>query len=335
MEDVTSQGRPLVTFALFAYNQERYIREAIEGAFSQTYEPLEIILSDDCSTDRTFEIMQEMASHYRGPHRIILNRTPENLCTLGHFFNVVDRSSGRIIVLAAGDDVSKPERSAKTVAELGGDFYGAIHAGCELIDDDGGLILKNYFPASLSKLASKVFKRDRVYDVHGATSAYCLDFVKTLPRPEGRFYFEDSFMSFMIYLYGGNIKLINESLVSYRTHRKSLSNGFFGKKSYGQEVEVQKSASLYALNKYQLYKSLLDILADTSQLASIGDKEFVELEDYVESFLVIGKWYEFSLFVKIKKLYKYKKDAFFVRWGMPRIFGVYVFAFLKSVFRKV
>ena len=44
--------RPLVTFALFAYNQEQYIREAVEGAFSQTYEPLEIILSDDCSSDR-------------------------------------------------------------------------------------------------------------------------------------------------------------------------------------------------------------------------------------------------------------------------------------------
>ena len=35
--------RPLVTFALFAYNQEDYIREAVEGAFAQTYEPLEII----------------------------------------------------------------------------------------------------------------------------------------------------------------------------------------------------------------------------------------------------------------------------------------------------
>lgn len=58
------EQRPLVTFALFAYNQEKYIREAVDGAFSQTYEPLEIILSDDCSSDRTFEIMQEMAAAY-------------------------------------------------------------------------------------------------------------------------------------------------------------------------------------------------------------------------------------------------------------------------------
>ena len=47
----SASDRPLVTFALFAYNQEKYIREAVEGAFAQTYAPLEIILSDDCSTD--------------------------------------------------------------------------------------------------------------------------------------------------------------------------------------------------------------------------------------------------------------------------------------------
>jgi glycosyltransferase involved in cell wall biosynthesis len=62
--------RSLVTFALFAYNQEKYIREAVEGALAQTYEPLEIILSDDCSSDRTFETMREMAATYDGPHQV-------------------------------------------------------------------------------------------------------------------------------------------------------------------------------------------------------------------------------------------------------------------------
>ena len=74
--------RPLVTFALFAYNQERFIREAIEGAFAQTYEPLEIILSDDCSADRTFEIIQENAAAYLGPHSVFTYRTPYNLARL-------------------------------------------------------------------------------------------------------------------------------------------------------------------------------------------------------------------------------------------------------------
>ncbi len=52
----------LVTFALFSYNQERFIREALRGALAQTYSPLQIVISDDCSQDRTFKIIQEQAA---------------------------------------------------------------------------------------------------------------------------------------------------------------------------------------------------------------------------------------------------------------------------------
>ena len=67
MSDVTE--RPLVTFALLAYNQERFVREAVRAAFEQTYRPLEIILSDDCSQDGTFEVLMNMAQSYTGPHK--------------------------------------------------------------------------------------------------------------------------------------------------------------------------------------------------------------------------------------------------------------------------
>lgn len=104
--------RPLVTFALFAYNQEHYIREAVEGALAQTYEPLEIILSDDCSTDRTFEMMQEMVAAYEGPHKVVLNRNDENLKLIPHINRTAKLFSGDIVILAAGDDVSHPSRTA-------------------------------------------------------------------------------------------------------------------------------------------------------------------------------------------------------------------------------
>lgn len=102
--------KPLVTFALFAYNQEKYIREAVEGAFSQTYEPLEIILSDDCSSDRTFEIMQEMVAAYEGPHRVRMRRSEKNAGLAEHINSVAKIVNGDIVVVAAGDDVSIKNR---------------------------------------------------------------------------------------------------------------------------------------------------------------------------------------------------------------------------------
>lgn len=102
--------RPLVTFAVFAYNQEKYIREAVEGAFAQTYSPLEIILSDDCSTDRTFEIMEEMARAYRGPHLVKVRRGEINLATALHVSAVSNIAKGSLFVVAAGDDISERQR---------------------------------------------------------------------------------------------------------------------------------------------------------------------------------------------------------------------------------
>lgn len=106
-----SSENPLITFFLFTYNQERYIEEACKAAFSQTYSPLEIIISDDCSTDKTFEIVSRLAKEYHGPHSLVLNRNDKNLGLVGHVNKAFTISKGEIIVAAAGDDISFPERT--------------------------------------------------------------------------------------------------------------------------------------------------------------------------------------------------------------------------------
>lgn len=110
---MTQSGtNPLITIVVFAYNQEAFIREAIEGAFAQTYDPLEIILSDDNSSDRTFEIMRQMASSYHGPHSVVLNNNPANLGIAGHLNRLMELARGDLVVVASGDDVSYEHRAA-------------------------------------------------------------------------------------------------------------------------------------------------------------------------------------------------------------------------------
>lgn len=100
-----------VTFAVLAYNQEAYIDAAIQGAMAQEWTNLEIILSDDCSTDSTFEHMQKLRDKYQGPHIVKLNRTATNRGICGHTNAVMELASGDLIILAAGDDVSYPCRT--------------------------------------------------------------------------------------------------------------------------------------------------------------------------------------------------------------------------------
>jgi glycosyltransferase involved in cell wall biosynthesis len=133
--------RPLVSFFVTAYRQEHLVRAAIEGAFAQTYQPLEILLSDDCSPDGTFAVMQAMAAAYSGPHRVILNRNPKNLGITAHVDRIMALTSGDFVVQNAGDDVSVPERAERLVAAwLGsGRRAKAIHSARRRLDPDGGL----------------------------------------------------------------------------------------------------------------------------------------------------------------------------------------------------
>ena len=62
------------TAVVLAYNQSRFVKEAVNSVLSQDFDGLEVILSDDGSSDDTFEIMSQMASSYKGPHTIRLNK---------------------------------------------------------------------------------------------------------------------------------------------------------------------------------------------------------------------------------------------------------------------
>jgi glycosyltransferase involved in cell wall biosynthesis len=200
---------PLVTFALFAYNQESYVREAVEAAFAQTYEPLEIILSDDCSSDRTFEIMQEMAAAYRGPHRVVLNRNSSNLGIGAHVSKVFDLARGTLIVMAAGDDVSAPNRTSRLAekAEEQPDAM-AFFSAYRVLQSEIGV--KPDLPSSIAELLSG--KKG----VLGATAAYRAvlhNRFKTM-FPDVRN--EDAVYALRALLHGRIVAIEDEELVHYR-----------------------------------------------------------------------------------------------------------------------
>lgn len=135
-------GEPaLVTFYVAAYNQENYVRAAVESAFAQTYTPLEILLTDDASSDRTFEIMTEMAAGYAGPHRVLLNRNPRNLGIPAHLDRIMALTQGAFVVQNAGDDISVPERTERLVAawRASGGRVKAVHSAKLRMDETGAL----------------------------------------------------------------------------------------------------------------------------------------------------------------------------------------------------
>jgi glycosyltransferase involved in cell wall biosynthesis len=208
---------PLITFALIAFNQEDYVGDAITAAFAQTYTPLEIVLSDDCSSDSTFEIMQRAAAGYKGPHRIVLNRNRSNLNIGGHVNAVAKIARGELIVLAAGDDISVPSRTqqlfkhwdtlGRSPVVLCSDFE-AIDAASKPIALKGEGIYRG--PFSTENMARGEIR------VLGATTAVTKDVFSCFSPLHPTVIHEDRVLPFRALLLRGGVELVDKKLVLYR-----------------------------------------------------------------------------------------------------------------------
>jgi glycosyltransferase involved in cell wall biosynthesis len=98
------------TLFLFAYNQADTIVEAAMSCLGQVCEPIEIVFSDDASTDQTFDKLCQVAQEYKGPHQVSVRRNETNLGIAGHYNQAVACAQSDLIVVAAGDDLSEPQR---------------------------------------------------------------------------------------------------------------------------------------------------------------------------------------------------------------------------------
>jgi glycosyltransferase involved in cell wall biosynthesis len=224
----TNQSK-LVTFALFSYNQEDFIKEAVEAAFAQTYEPLEIILSDDCSADNTYAIMEKMATAYKGPHRIIINRNKKNLGLIAHVNNVIRAAAGEIIVMAAGDDISIPKRTESIARRYlnGGEELMTVHSSAVKIDKNGAA-LGLYIPPLVEQELSASQDPAGYGGVIGATLSLRKSVFTKFGDISISDTYEDLVIAFRSHLCGA-MEYIEEPLVFYRfnqgIHAAELSIG--------------------------------------------------------------------------------------------------------------
>ena len=213
--------RPLISYVVTTYNIEKFVEESVQCAFNQTYTPLEIVLSDDASTDNTFAIMKRMVDEYKGPHKIVLNCNETNLGIAKHMNKAyLELATGEIIVAAHGDDISKPERTEESYEFLKiHPNMTAISFGIEAIDEHGENIQQH----------SAMVDRIQIYDFKkgGNIPAPSRCFYKKVMQVFGPLNddcpTEDELISFRALILGENA-FLPETMVKYRKHSGSSSN---------------------------------------------------------------------------------------------------------------
>ena len=108
---------PAVTICVTCYNQEAYIRQCLEGILAQDFEaPVEILIGDDSSTDRSVEIIEDCC---RVNPRISLIRRPKNLGFVANQRDLFARARGEFVALCEADDFwIDPQKLRRQVAAM-------------------------------------------------------------------------------------------------------------------------------------------------------------------------------------------------------------------------
>ena len=146
-----------VAIGLPVYNGQNYLRDAIESILAQSYPDFRLIITDNCSTDRTEEICREYAA---ADSRIEYYRHPENIGAAPNFNAAFSRSNAEYFKWAAHDDV------------LGPDF---LKTCVEKLDGDAGLAVAHTLSVKIDKDRRTMGTYDSEFPLNG-------------PRPRDRFH---------------------------------------------------------------------------------------------------------------------------------------------------
>lgn len=140
----------MLSVVIISYNQEKYIKDAIESVINQkTNYEYEILLADDCSPDNTGKIMKEYAEKY--PKLIKIIERKKNLGGTQNQLDACQKATGKYITVLEGDDYWNNDRKIQEqidFLEKNPEFIGVSHLqeGRSLNNEFMGL-----FPSSIDE----------------------------------------------------------------------------------------------------------------------------------------------------------------------------------------
>ncbi len=136
MRTLAKDQLPLVSICIAAYNAATFIADTLKSALAQDYPHLEIVVSDDGSTDRTREIVQTYE-----PNGIRFLRQEKTLGIHGNYNAAFRASTGKYVCNLDHDDLLEPDYVSTMVQAMESNSQISFaHSACRLIDAEGNFL---------------------------------------------------------------------------------------------------------------------------------------------------------------------------------------------------
>lgn len=265
----------MISIAMATYNGEKYLREQIDSILNQTIQDFELIVCDDCSTDTTWNILQDYQSQDR---RIKCYRNEENLGFKKNFEKAIGLCTREYIALSDQDDIWLP-RHLEILLNLIGDADIAC-GNAELINGDGvstGVLLSEN--GHLSTIYEKNLMLYRIICFYspfqGASMLIRRNFLfeKALPMPAGVLYHDAWFAACACLSQG--IQYTFNVVTLYRQHGKNAS----GQKKQWNFVSAVSRTILKFIKKEKFDTDRLHYIDEMRKRFTLSDVQKKILEE--------------------------------------------------------
>ncbi len=142
---------PLVSVVIPAYNAEAFIERTLKSVLCQTYKNMEVLVIDDGSKDKTFEIVQSIAQ--QDSRVVLIQQNNAGVATARNL--AIEKSQGEYIAPVDADDIWYPEKIEKQVNCIlkAGESVGLVY--CWSINIDENDVIIGHCPTL--KLEGKVY----------------------------------------------------------------------------------------------------------------------------------------------------------------------------------
>lgn len=279
-------AQPLVSVIVPTYNRAPFVEETLQSVLGQTFTDYELIVSDDCSTDGTLEILRQYRA--RHPDRIRLLEADENQGVASNVNRLLDEASGKYIAYLDSDDVWLPEKLSvqTTYMEARPECAMSFHDVDTFDSTTGrsvGLVSERvgYGPGSLRGGAI-----ERLFDLrigsHMVSHMYRAAAVGDTRFDERLHDGFDYLFRIEVVAKGGDVGAINQVLAKARQHYPTTSQGADGNRSralYHEGRGFREMQMVFAVVEARyphLFKHMLRMkknvaVHEVARCVSIGD----------------------------------------------------------------
>lgn len=255
----------LISICIPAYNAEKFIKKTIESVLSQSYQHIEIVITDDCSKDQTVAVINSFTDK-----RIKFYQNEKNLGVEGNWNKALKLATGKYCKMMGADDILYPnclEEQLKIIDNPDNADVVLVTSHKNVINQDGKLIMTRKFPGSGKYKGIKALKKSLHRGTNVIGEPVSGLFRKEVLEKSGYYNGENLYMIDMDLwsriLKHGDLYVVDKILYAFRISTDSLSTniGFAQVKLFNTFVDKLFADKDFKINVFDKY------LAKTMALA--------------------------------------------------------------------